>query len=168
MRCLVATIFPLFFILVVPLPGAGQVGEDLEEVGAWVVQVAVDPMTDEETAFALLVEDSESGSIAFRCAESGFDLMVSPGFVSRDFSVRWRLGDDEPSDWVSSWGRSTNNRTAFARSNDRDLLLSGVMEVNRLAIQVRDRSGMTTLSFTDLDPADTREALAHLNCADGT
>jgi len=35
MRRPVATIFPLFLILFVPLPGSGQAGEDLEEVGAW-------------------------------------------------------------------------------------------------------------------------------------
>ena len=63
--------------------------------------------------------------------------------------------------------RSTNNRSVFARPNHRDLLFSGLMEVERFTIQLRDRSGMTTLSFPDLDPGDTREALAHLGCADG-
>ena len=158
---------PLCVIALVPLPGHAQIGDDLEEVGRWAVQVAVDPMTDEETSLAILVDESDSASLGFRCGESGFDLIVSAGFISRDFDVRWRLGDEEPSGWVSNWSRSTNNRSAFARPNHRDLLFSGLVEVERFTIQLRDRSGMTTLSFPDLDPADTREALAHLGCADG-
>lgn len=77
------------------------------------VRVSVDPMTDEETSMAILVNDNERGSLGLRCVEAGFDLMVSTGFT----------------------------------------------------VQIRDRSGVTTLAFSDLDPEDTREVLSNLRCA---
>ena len=165
MRQLISAVLVLGALTLFPGAAEAQVDDEFEEVGAWLVRVSVDPMTDEETSFVVMLDDNDTGTMGFRCGESGFELMAITGFVGRDFSIRWRLGGEDPTGWSSGWGRSTNSRAVFATRSDRDQLFAGLPSVRRFTLQVRDQSGLTTLTFSDLNPDDTREALSHLGCA---
>jgi len=148
------------------LYGPPSVARAQETIGDFYLFERSDPSSGEDrTSITTLAEESNvsgAGGLTFRCAEEGFQLVLTATYLGRktDTTVRYAFGDEEPFD--ATWTLRSTGMAAIAPEDVREAFTSRAVDESSVVIHVRDfqlRAHTYTFHLNGLD-----SALARLSC----
>ena len=135
-----------------PATEESKPADEVLDTGKWLVENALDPMTDEATFTAALAADSGGSgynkpTLFIRCKQKSAEVFVSWGdYLGDNTVVTTRFGDDAPGTF--SWSQSTDSTATFLYSDRLSWFFESAVRVDKLATQITPyQSGPITAVF---------------------
>lgn len=134
-----------------------------EAIGDFYFFERADPESGEDRGSITTLADenyvSGAGGLTFRCAEDGFEMVVTATYLGRKVStpVRYAFGDEEPK--TAEWDLRSTGMAAIAPSEVREEFLDRAVNETSVLLHVSDfqlRSHTYTFNLNGLDGALTR------------
>lgn len=145
------------------LVGTSTMAPAQEAIGDFFFFERADPESGEDrSSITTLAEEnyvSGAGGLTLRCAEDGFEMVVTATYLGRKMStpVRYSFGDEDPT--AAEWDLRSTGMAAIAPPDVREEFLGRALNETSVVVHVSDfqlRSHTYTFNLDGLDGALTR------------
>lgn len=132
--------------------------------GQWTNKEDIDPMTDEDSSFASVVNKEDQSIVLVACDGSEqFKIAISVGeYLGSDRRpVSYRVDKQEAVN-AGSWGINTKGTMVFVPEDEKRGMLANLMNGEKIIFQVTDFRGSTP--YSEFSLAGSTAAIKKLGC----